>query len=121
MRLSVDEAFRRYGDRVFSAAFSVCGNREDADDTVQDTFLKYYTREQDYIDETHLKAWLLQVAINRAKDIAGALVDAGTIDFSAANESAYGSICDSITVAGREYRQPPKAMRRFDGLREVSE
>ena len=45
MRLSVDEAFRRYGDRVFSAAFSVCGNREDADDTVQDTFLKYYTRE----------------------------------------------------------------------------
>ena len=43
MRLSVDEAFRRYGDRVFSAAFSVCGNREDADDTVQDTFLKYYT------------------------------------------------------------------------------
>ena len=56
-----------------------------------------------------------------AKDIAGALVDAGTIDFSAANESAYGSICDSITVAGREYRQPPKAMRRFDGLREVSE
>ena len=72
MRLSVDEAFRRYGDRVFSAAFSVCGNREDADDTVQDTFLKYYTREQDYIDETHLKAWLLRVAINRAKDITGA-------------------------------------------------
>ena len=72
MRLSVDEAFRRYGDRVFSAAFSVCGNREDADDTVQDTFLKYYTRDQDYIDETHLKAWLLRVAINRAKDITGA-------------------------------------------------
>ena len=56
-----------------------------------------------------------------AKDIAGALVDAGTIDFSAANESAYGSICDSITVAEREFSQPPKAMRRFDGLREVSE
>ena len=72
MRLSVDEAFRRYGDRVFSAAFSVCGNRADADDTVQDTFLTYYTREQDYIDETHLKAWLLRVAINRAKDITGA-------------------------------------------------
>lgn len=72
MRLSVDEAFRRYGDRVFSAAFSVCRNREDADDAVQDTFLKYYAKHMDYADETHLKAWLLRVAINRAKDITGA-------------------------------------------------
>lgn len=72
MRLSVDEAFRRYGDRVFSAAFSVCRNREDADDAVQDTFLKYYAKNVDYADETHLKAWLLRVAINRAKDITGA-------------------------------------------------
>ena len=55
-----------------------------------------------------------------AQNIAGALVDAGTIDFSAANESAYGAVNDSITVVERESGQPPKAMRRFDGLREVS-
>ena len=72
MRLSVDEAFRRYGDRVFSAAFSICRSREDADDTVQDTFLKYHTQNADYADESHLKAWLLRVAINRARDITGA-------------------------------------------------
>lgn len=72
MRLSVDEAFRRYGDRVFSAAFSICRSREDADDTVQDTFLKYHTQNADYADESHLKAWLLRVAINRAKDVTGA-------------------------------------------------
>lgn len=72
MRLSVDEAFRKYGDRVFSAAFSICRSREDADDVVQDTFLKYLSRNMDYIDVAHLKAWLLRVAINRAKDIAGA-------------------------------------------------
>ena len=52
-----------------------------------------------------------------AKDIAGALVDAGTIDFSAANESVYGSINDSITVAECELKHPPRAMRKFDGLR----
>lgn len=72
MRLSAEEAFRRYGDRVFTAAFSVCRNREDADDVVQDTFIKYYTKGEDYIDESHLKAWLLRVAINRAKDLNGA-------------------------------------------------
>lgn len=69
MRRSVDEAFQKYGDRVFSAAFSICRCREDADDVVQDTFLKYYLQNRDYIDDTHLKAWLLRVAVNRAKDI----------------------------------------------------
>lgn len=52
-----------------------------------------------------------------AKDIAGALVDAGMIDFAEANNSAYRLINDSITVAEREFKQPPKAMRKFDGLR----
>lgn len=72
MRLSVEDAFGRYGDRVFSAAFSILRNREDADDAVQDTFLKYYTQNMEYIDETHLKAWLLRVGINRARDLSGA-------------------------------------------------
>ena len=54
-----------------------------------------------------------------AKHVAGALVDSGTIDFSAASESAYGSIDDSITVAERELKRPPKAMRKFDGVMEV--
>lgn len=49
-----------------------------------------------------------------AKNIAGNLVDAGTIDFAEANESAYGSIHDSITVAEREFRRPPKGMRKFE-------
>lgn len=69
MRLSVDEAFRRYGDRLFTAAFSVCQNRADADDVVQDTFIKYHSLQRDYENETHIKAWLIRVAINRAKDI----------------------------------------------------
>ena len=69
MRLSVDETFRRYGDRIFSAAFSVCRNRADADDVVQDTLIRYYSLNKDYENEPHLKAWLIRVAINRAKDI----------------------------------------------------
>lgn len=69
MRLSAEDAFRRFGDRVFSAAFSVTGSREDADDVVQETFLKYCGQTQEFRDEEHLKAWLLRVAINRAKDL----------------------------------------------------
>lgn len=69
MRLSPEDAFSIYSDRVFRAAYSVCRNQADADDVVQDTFIKYCSREWDFDTPEHLKAWLLRVAINRAKDI----------------------------------------------------
>ena len=68
MKLSAEDAFRLYGDRVFSAAFSVTGNQADADDAVQDTYLRYCSYNKEFADEDHLRAWLLRVAINRARD-----------------------------------------------------
>lgn len=56
-----------------------------------------------------------------AKAFAEALVDAGTVDFAEANNSAYGSINDSFVVADEAgYKRPPRAMRKFDGVREVT-
>lgn len=66
MRLSVDEAFQKYGDRIFSAAFSICQNQTDADDVTQDTLIRYYSLNKEFENEQHLKAWLIRVAINRA-------------------------------------------------------
>ena len=68
MKLAVEEVYREYADRVFAAAFSVCRNQADADDAVQDTFIKYNFTDTDFRDENHIKAWLLRVGINRAKD-----------------------------------------------------
>lgn len=81
MRLSVDEAFQKYGDRIFSAAFSICRNRADADDVVQDTLIRYYSLGKDFESEAHLKAWLLRVAINRAKDIVSAFWRKNKVDW----------------------------------------
>ena len=69
MRLSAEEAFTKYADRMLAAAFAVCRNRMDADDAVQDTLIKYHSLRKDFEDENHLKAWLLRVVINRAKDM----------------------------------------------------
>ena len=73
MKLTADEAYEKFADRVFAAAFSICQNRADADDVVQETFIKYLSAAgstvPDFTDTEHVKAWLLRVAINRAKDI----------------------------------------------------
>lgn len=69
MRLTLDEAVPKYRDRLFAAAFSVCRDPADADDAVQDAFIKYHTLSKDFRDEDHLRAWLLRVTINRARDL----------------------------------------------------
>ena len=69
MRRPADDAFRKYGDRVFAAAFSICQCREDADDVVQETFIRYLSQEKDFKSDSHIKAWLIRTAINRAKDL----------------------------------------------------
>ena len=69
MREPVETLIELYQDQLFAAAFSVCKNASDADDVVQDTFLKYHMSKKDFSSTEHIKAWLLRVAINKAKDV----------------------------------------------------
>ena len=67
MRLPVQELMNMYKNNVYAAAFSICKNASDAEDVVQETFLKYYMTHKNFDDEQHIRAWLLRVAINKAK------------------------------------------------------
>lgn len=69
MRLPVQELMNMYKNNVYAAAFSICKNASDAEDVVQDTFLKYYMTRKNFDSEQHIRAWLLRVAINKAKNI----------------------------------------------------
>lgn len=70
MRLELDELVRRYQDSVYRAAFSSCGNPQDAEDAMQETFLTYYRTGRDFDSEEHIRAWLLRTAIHRGRDLA---------------------------------------------------
>ena len=54
---------------MFAAAFNICKNAADADDIVQETFLQYYVAKKEFESEEHIRAWLLRVAINKAKNV----------------------------------------------------
>ena len=68
MREPVEKLIEQYQKHIFAAAFSVCQNIADADDVVQDTFLKYHSSKKEFSSNEHIKAWLLRVAIKKAKD-----------------------------------------------------
>lgn len=68
MKPSVKELFEKYRNNLYAAAFNVCGNAEDAEDVVQDTFIQYYLLKKEFDNEQHIRAWLIRVAINKAKN-----------------------------------------------------
>ena len=69
MRLPVQDLMNMYKNNVYAVAFSICKNASDAEDVVQDTFLQYYMTHKHFDNEQHIRAWLLRVAINKAKNI----------------------------------------------------
>ena len=69
MRLPLDVVIERYKNSLFSAAFAVCKNPHDAEDIIQDTFLAYHASSTQFESERHIRAWLLRVAINKAKNV----------------------------------------------------
>ena len=68
MKQTVQELVALYQSNLFAAAFNVCKNAQDAEDIVQDTFIRYYTINKEFDNEQHIRAWLLRVAINKAKN-----------------------------------------------------
>ncbi len=69
MRQPVQELIERYRNNIYGIAFNVCKNAEDAEDVVQDTFIQYHTTKKAFENEQHIRAWLIRVAINKAKNM----------------------------------------------------
>lgn len=69
MRLATEILMEKYKDHLFAVAFNICKNAADADDVVQDTFLQYHITDKQFENEQHIRAWLIRVTINKAKNI----------------------------------------------------
>ena len=68
MRRPVSHLAERYGDSLYRAAFTVCRNPQDAEDVVQETFLAYFRSDKEFESDEHIRAWLIRVAVNKAKN-----------------------------------------------------
>lgn len=69
MRFNLEQILTKYQSSVFKAAFYICVNPEDAEDIAQETFLAYHKDNREFESEEHIRAWLLRVAVNKAKNM----------------------------------------------------
>lgn len=106
MRLPIEAAVEKYKQSLFAAAFAVCGNPDDSDDAVQDAFIKYYSSDKDFESEEHLKAWLIRVAVNRAKDISSS--------FWKRNRVSWEEYMETVTFEAPEDSELFSAVMKLD-------
>lgn len=67
MTTNYEDLITKYSATVFRCAYSYVNNRSDAEDIMQEVFLKYLVKKPVFNDETHEKAWFLRVTINMCK------------------------------------------------------
>ncbi|MBQ3264414.1 MAG: sigma-70 family RNA polymerase sigma factor [Ruminococcus sp.] len=66
--LSYDAVLRKYADTVTGVCVMRLQNWADAEDCFQNVFIKLFQKSPDFRSETHLKAWLIRVAINECRN-----------------------------------------------------
>lgn len=65
---SYEVLVRRHMDRVYSLAYRVVGNKEEAEDIAQDVFLKVYHGLKTFEQQATFSTWLYRITMNCALD-----------------------------------------------------
>ena len=65
----LEELVTKYENTLFRTALAILGDVQEAEDAVQETFLRYLEKRPEFRDGEHEKAWLLKVAANRCASV----------------------------------------------------
>lgn len=63
------QLMRRHEDRIFAITLRITGDRNDALDATQDTFISAFRRAGDFRGESQFSTWLFRIAVNASKDV----------------------------------------------------
>lgn len=64
-----EEIYRRFGDRMKSIAWNHLGNAADAEDAVQETFLKIHRAATTFTGEASFGTWAFRILVNTCYDV----------------------------------------------------
>ncbi len=88
----IDFVLDRYGDMLYRICLVELHSEADAEDALQETYLKYIRKAPEFKDEEHRKAWLIRVAVNQCRDMLRRLRIRAAEDID--------SICDKYIDSG---------------------
>lgn len=68
-RQAFERLTTKYMDSVYRVLLHSCGSVEDAEDLLQETFLKLWNSEEEFDSDENVKRWLLRVAVNASHSL----------------------------------------------------
>ena len=68
-RTAFMDAVRQHQDMVYRLALHYFASAPDAEDAVQEVFLRLYTWEKPFDSPEHLRRWLIRVTVNYCRDV----------------------------------------------------
>lgn len=102
-----EEILDVHGNSIFRLALSYLHNKEDAEDILQETMIKFVTVRPVFENDTHRKAWLMRVAANLSKN----RIDYNNVrDTMELNEEIAGEVQEDLDK-GEEYKAIWDAVR----------
>jgi RNA polymerase sigma-70 factor (ECF subfamily) len=61
-----EELVNRYEKKIYRLGMNITGNREDAEDVLQETFLKAFEHLADFRQDSRFYTWIVRIGVNEA-------------------------------------------------------
>jgi RNA polymerase sigma-70 factor (ECF subfamily) len=107
--MNLQELFERQNMRVYRVAMLYLKNAADAEDAVQNVFLKYMEKDITFASENHENAWFVTVTRNYCKDILKAFwrkrVELGEIPDTEETKPEPNDLLTQIQTLPEKYRE----------------
>lgn len=65
---SFEATVLKYENKLYRTALAILNNSSEAEDILQEVFIKYYMHSEPFQSSEHKKAWLIRVTINLCKN-----------------------------------------------------
>jgi RNA polymerase sigma-70 factor (ECF subfamily) len=112
-KAAFEALLRRYDERLFNTVFRLMGNKEDAEDVVQETLVNAYQSLASFKGDSQFFTWLYRIAYNTA--ISHKRKPKGAVSLDAGRNGEAGF----EPLDGSEYNQPGSAMARAEDVRRI--
>ena len=110
------QLLNQYGELLYRVAFSYVRSKADAEDAVQETYMRLLQKAPVFENEEHKKAWLLRITVNICKDMLKSAWNNRTVSLESISQKErnalvlpYGILDETIWIVmelNEKYRLP---------------
>ena len=104
----VETLIANYGDMLFRLCVIMLKNESDAEDAIQETYIRYFQKAPLFDSKEHQKAWLIRVATNKCRDMLRFRVRHPQIDDEDISkfipDSSDSGILEALTMVPEKFR-----------------